>query len=128
MRLYGGELLPEDRYDDWAIHQREELKALQLALLLVLGGLRKDRGETDAAVNALRQVVGIDPAHEEAQARLMLLLAETGHRHLALRHYQELCEALRRELDAEPDRQTQSLHREIIEGRFSSATAAPRSI
>jgi DNA-binding SARP family transcriptional activator len=118
LRLYTGDLLPEDRYDDWADGHREALKALRLALLVDLSIVREQRGEDYAAIKALQDVVGSDPAHEEAQARLMLLLAKTGHRYLALRQYHELCTALRREVDAEPELHTQALYRRIAEGSF----------
>src|SRR5437879_4845847 len=34
LKVYTGELLPEDRYEDWAAGRRETLQALYLALLL----------------------------------------------------------------------------------------------
>src|SRR5205814_9278736 len=100
--LYGGDLLPEDRYEDWAAGRREELRALHLALLLELARLHQARGEAAAAIEALRQLVAGDQAREEAHVALMTLLARGGRRHQALRQYQRLREALRRELDAEP--------------------------
>jgi DNA-binding SARP family transcriptional activator len=37
--LYAGELLPGDRYEEWAEGRREELRQLYLALLVELAGL-----------------------------------------------------------------------------------------
>jgi hypothetical protein len=80
-------------------------------------------GDADAAIDALRKVVTLEPAHEEAHAGLMRLFAGSGQRHLALRQYRQLRDAMRRDLDAEPDTSTQALHREIL--RSTAPLAAP---
>lgn len=116
LSLYTGDLLPEDRYEDWAIRQREQLQEAHGALLLDLADIREQRGEIDAAIEVLRQVVAADPAHEQAQGGLMRLLTQAGYRQLALRQYQQLRDALRRELDAEPDAGIQKLHQQILNG------------
>jgi DNA-binding SARP family transcriptional activator len=43
--LYSGELLPEDRYEEWTAGRREELRQLYLALLVELAGLHEEREE-----------------------------------------------------------------------------------
>ena len=45
LSLYGGELLPENRYDDWAEARRDELAQLAAALEGELGGLPPDADE-----------------------------------------------------------------------------------
>jgi DNA-binding SARP family transcriptional activator len=119
--LYAGDLLPEDWYDEWAMRPREQLKSAQLRLLLDLAQVREERGEITEAIDVLEQIVAIDAAHEEAHATLMRLLAYSGQRQLALRKYQQLREALRSELDAEPDLGIQQLYRKIV----GSTTSAP---
>jgi DNA-binding SARP family transcriptional activator len=116
LSLYRGDLLPEDRYEDWAVRHREELRAVRFGLLMDLAAMRERRSEVHAAIAALRHVVRDDPAHEEAQGILIRLLAQTGQRYLALRQYQHLCDALQRELNAEPDPGIQALHRLIHSG------------
>ena len=39
--LYAGDLLPEDRYEEWTEGRRENLRQLYLALLIELGALRR---------------------------------------------------------------------------------------
>ena len=56
-RLYGGELLPEDRYEDWAEERREQLRLRHLDLLRLDG-----RWEA---------VVELDPSDELAHLALM---------------------------------------------------------
>jgi DNA-binding SARP family transcriptional activator len=42
---YEGDLLPEDRYEEWTAGRREELRQLYLALLVELAGLHEEREE-----------------------------------------------------------------------------------
>ncbi len=114
--LYGGELLPEDRYEPWAAGRREALSEAYLGLLLELSARLAARGDTAAAVEALEQVVVADPLHEAAHRALMRLFAADGRRQQALAQYHQLRTALRRELEAEPDPQTAELYRELLRG------------
>ncbi len=90
LRLYGGELLPDDRYDDWAEERREQLRLRQLDLLRLDG-----RWET---------VVERDPTDETAHLALMRQHAADGDRHTALRQFDRMDRALRRELGVSPGR------------------------
>jgi predicted ATPase/DNA-binding SARP family transcriptional activator len=110
---YTGDLLPEDRYEDWAAERRESLRQLYVGLLLELAQLHEARGESEPAIDALRRVIAGEPAHEEAHVALVRLYAERGQHHRALRQYQQLREALRRELDTEPDPASERLYQEI---------------
>ncbi|MGK5683008.1 AAA family ATPase [Actinoplanes sp. URMC 104] len=102
LALYTGDLLPENRFDAWAEPRRAELRAAVVPLLLERG----DRA-------ALHRVVELDPLHEEAYGRLMRLEAAQGRRHLALRWYDRLAEALRTELDVEPGDDLRRLRAEL---------------
>jgi predicted ATPase/DNA-binding SARP family transcriptional activator len=116
LEFYGGELLPEDRYEAWAVSRREAVSEAHLGLLLDLSSRLDQGGDTDAAIAALEQVVVIDPLHEGAQRALMRLFAAAGRRQHALAQYQRLREALRRDLEAEPDPQTARLYRALLRG------------
>src|SRR5215208_1067841 len=88
--LYAGELLPGDRYEQWAEGRREELRRLYLALLLELATLHEEGGELDAGIEALLKAVAEDPTLEEAHAGLMRLYALSERRTLALAQYERL--------------------------------------
>jgi DNA-binding SARP family transcriptional activator len=122
--LYGGDLLPGDRYADWAAGRREALREAFLGLLLELGRLYEQRGDLGAAIRMIERLVAIEPAHEEAHAALMHFYARVGQRRRALRQYQVMASALRRELDAEPDALSRELHRAILSGEFRSNDTA----
>ena len=119
LRLYTGDLVPEDQYEDWAIAYREWLSGLRVTLLVELAGVQEQAGDLSAAIETLQQAVASDPVHEEAQGLLMRLLVQAGRRHLALRHYQALRAALQRELEVEPDVSLQALYQDIRGGRLA---------
>src|SRR5918998_486897 len=102
VELYGGELLPEDRYEGWAEGRRGELRRTYLALLVELAGTYEERAEYDSAIEVLRKVVAKEPTSEEAHAGLMRLHAILGRKREALAQFVELEEILLRELGTEP--------------------------
>jgi DNA-binding SARP family transcriptional activator len=118
--LYAGDLLPEDRSEDWVVRRCEELRTLHSTLWMELAALQEQEGAIDAAVEALRHVVAHDPIHEEAHFRLMRLLVSAGQRHQALRQYKRLRDALRKDLDAEPDLAIQAFHARLLRGNASA--------
>jgi predicted ATPase/DNA-binding SARP family transcriptional activator len=113
---YTGQLLPEDRYEDWTNARREALREQHAALLLSLARLHRDRGEPAAAIDTLRSLLVHDELHEPARRELMQLLAGTGRRQEALAEYGSLRDALRRDLEADPDPETRRLYRRLLAG------------
>jgi predicted ATPase/DNA-binding SARP family transcriptional activator len=116
LELYGGELLPEDRYEGWAVGRRQALSEAHLGLLLELSARLDEDGDALAAIEVLERAVVIDPLHEEVHRALMRLFAAGGRRQQALEQYHQLREALRRDLEAEPDPQTGRLYRALLRG------------
>jgi DNA-binding SARP family transcriptional activator len=125
--LYGGELLPDDRYEDWAANRRESLRATYHALLFAVAKIYISRGAQEAAIAAYQRLLAADSAHEEAHQYLMRLYAESGQRHEALRQYERLQVALQRELEVLPSQESQRLYADIVAGRVAaeSLTLAP---
>ncbi|HJQ28248.1 MAG TPA: BTAD domain-containing putative transcriptional regulator, partial [Rubrobacter sp.] len=100
--LYSGDLLPRDRYEEWAEGRREELRRTYLALLFELATVFEEIGSLDRAVEVLQEIVSREPAHEEAHVGLMRVYARAGQRYRALRQYEHLKQTLRLELGTEP--------------------------
>ena len=118
LALYEGDLLTEDLYEDWTTTRRESLRALHYELLLKLAQLYERKQQYQQSIARLKELLDCDPANEEVHRALMRLYALTGHRHQALRQYQQCAATMRRELAAEPDRETIELHRQIESGRI----------
>jgi predicted ATPase/DNA-binding SARP family transcriptional activator len=121
LRLYTGELLPQDRYDDWASGRREDLQQTYLSLLIAQARLEQSGGQWQAAIGACQRVIALQPTHEEAHGLLMRLHALSGHRAQALQQYQQLASTLQAELAVEPDPSIHRLRDEIAAGRFPAA-------
>jgi DNA-binding SARP family transcriptional activator len=113
LHLYQGDLLPEDRYEEWAIAPRRDLHLDFLDGLTELVALLEARGDIAAAMEAARRLVAAEPTREESNRSLIRLYALAGRRGDALRQYETLVEVLDEELGAEPDPETQKLYEEI---------------
>ena len=121
VELYAGDLLPDDRYEEWAEERREALRFLYLSVLVEMARLHEERGDVGAAIKALQEVAATEPTHEGAQASLMRLYVLSGQRYQALRQYKWLVQTLGRELDAEPEAESRRLYVEILAGRTPTA-------
>lgn len=123
--FYAGELLPEDRYEEWVEGRRTRLRGTYLGLLVELAELHEERGETEQAVEALEKVVAEEPTREEAQVGLMRLYALTGRRVEALGQYERFQETLSREVTAEPGPAGRRLYGDITAKRFPALHSPP---
>jgi DNA-binding SARP family transcriptional activator len=118
LAAYGGELLPEDRYEGWCSERRSILVESHIRLLLGMAEALEGRGAYNDAADRLRDVIGQDPTREAVHRRLMRLYARMGTPDQAVRQFR-LCEdVLRRELDLAPQPETVSLYDEIVTGRL----------
>jgi len=116
LAMYAGELLPEDRYQEWTLARRETLADLHQALLLRLAGACTRRGDHLRAISSAREVVASDPACEEAHRLLMRLYAASGRPHQARRQYRACSDALRQVLGTQPGSETTTLYQRLLAG------------
>ncbi len=100
LAMYGGELLPEDRYEVWAEDRREQLRLRYLDLLRLDG-----RWEA---------VVELDATDEIAHLALMRQHAANGDRHAAVRQFERMDRALRGELGVAPGREALDLRDRLL--------------
>ena len=122
--LYSGELLPQDRYEEWTEERRAQLRGLYLSLLLEVAGFYEERKEFGEAIEALNSVVAEDPTHEQAHAGLIRVYALLGRRREALGQYERLRDTLSREFGVEPEAASVRLHEEIWAGTFPPAPSS----
>ncbi|MBW6472324.1 MAG: hypothetical protein K0B14_04295 [Anaerolineaceae bacterium] len=116
--LYSGDLLPDDGPSDLFYQRREQLRQLYVDLLLFFAHANLELNSFTPAIQALQQVVEIDPAHEEANFQLMRAFALNDQRQAALRQYQFLTDALRSELGVEPSPESTQLRDQIQKGEM----------
>jgi DNA-binding SARP family transcriptional activator len=118
-----GELLPDDRYEEWTVERREALARRYVALLSDLAALLECTGEFPRAAENLRRVLAADPTNEEAHTRLMRVFALMGQRQEALRQFHDLQTALK-EIDADPQPASVELHKVILAGDLAKLAGA----
>lgn len=122
--LYTDEVLPEDRYEEWAIERREQLAELHLQVLHRLAEVFEREGAYGEAITRLHEVLVHDPAREEAHRAVMRLHAFSGSRHQALRQYQVCRRVLLEELGVEPEAESEQLYQSLL-ARDSPSVRAP---
>ncbi|HUK08536.1 MAG TPA: BTAD domain-containing putative transcriptional regulator [Stellaceae bacterium] len=117
-KLYAGDLLEgidtvSEQFDTWLATERMRLRDRAVDVLERLAQTHMDTGEWEAALDAGRRLLALDPVREDGHRVLMRLYDRTGRRVLALRQYRILVETLRRELDAAPAPETERVYSEI---------------
>jgi pimeloyl-ACP methyl ester carboxylesterase/DNA-binding SARP family transcriptional activator len=107
IRLYQGDLLPHDPYEEWTFHHRQRLQLRYRDLL-------RQRGR-------YVELLAVDPVDEEAHVGLMRTLLASGDRSGVRRQYQVLSEMLERELGVSPSAEA----RAVVEAAVDAEDAPP---
>ncbi|HVD16357.1 MAG TPA: BTAD domain-containing putative transcriptional regulator [Actinomycetota bacterium] len=123
--LYRGDLLPEDRFEDWAEGPREALRERHLGMLVEYAEVLHGLGEHTQVVDIVGAVTTADPFHEGAYRMLMTALAASGRRYEALAAFDRLREALAEEYAADPEPATKRLYRDLLTNRDLRPAAPP---
>jgi DNA-binding SARP family transcriptional activator len=84
---YGGDLLEEDPYEDWAVGLREEAQATYIAVTRTLADAAVDGGDVDAATRYFLRILERDPYDEAAHLGLVGALLAAGRHGEARRRY-----------------------------------------
>ena len=105
--LYGGDLLPDDRYEAWTAEPR--------------GRLRRRYRDVLRAGALWDRLAEEDPTDEQAARQLMRAHLDSGQRREAIRRFERLREALRDQLGVGPDTETVALYEQVL-----AAEGAPK--
>jgi DNA-binding SARP family transcriptional activator/TolB-like protein len=122
-------------FEEWADRERQRLAKAYYVALEQLGRAAEAGGRLDKALGVWRTLAGAQPLSGRAALFYMNGLAASGDREAAIHHASAYAEAVRRELDAEPDpevvqlanqlRSTGGVARKSDPPRARVATAAP---
>jgi DNA-binding SARP family transcriptional activator len=112
--LCTGDLL-EGFYDDWALRQRERVRAMYLDSLSRLMCYHHSRGAYEESIAAAQNILACDPLREEIHRELMRLYLKTGQRALAVRQFKICRDVLADELGIPPMEETEALHYQIVQ-------------
>jgi DNA-binding SARP family transcriptional activator len=84
LALYRGELLPDDRYEDWASAPRERLASLAARLLDLVLGDAIEAGRSNEALHLLDRLIELEPYEERHYLTAAELHNRLGNRQRAL--------------------------------------------
>jgi len=126
--LYQGDFLDgfylnEERFDQWILGERDRLHRQMLRCSSQLIDIQARLGAIDDAVATAQRTLRIDPLQEPVHRALMRLYLQSGDIVNALQQYETCARVLKRELRIEPDAETKSLHREIVQLRSRGGNA-----
>ena len=110
---YTGPLLPQWKYEEWAMSLREELQAMYVDVLERIAVTFAAQGRLRPALVRYRRLLALEPACDEWHRALIGAYASAGERALALRQYAICCEVLARAHGGEPSAETQALYRRL---------------
>ncbi|MCB0062365.1 MAG: AAA family ATPase, partial [Caldilineaceae bacterium] len=103
-------------FEQWVVSERTRLRSGVLQLHHALAEFHADAGDLLQAMDYARRSLQLEPWREESHRQLMLFLAQSGQRSAALAQFELCCQALRTELDVEPDATTLALVARIRAG------------
>jgi len=115
--LYQGELLAEDRYDEWLFPLRQQLRDRYLHALDRLGRMHFDREDWPSCTTMCAKILAVDACNEGAHRLLMRCYGRLGQPQLAQRQYQACIQVLNRELGIPASVETTDLYRQIVRRR-----------
>jgi DNA-binding SARP family transcriptional activator len=124
--LYRGDLLA-GVFDDWALTERERLRARYVEAQVHLMAAHRACGDLQQSLDCGRRVLVIDPLCEHVHRELMALYRDSGQSAQAVRQY-ELCRhLLAGQLGVAPDTRTQALRSRLDAGDETRGGVAPSS-
>ena len=107
--LYKGDLLEEDRYEEWSAPEREVRRERHLHLLESLADLHARRRDFRRAIETAQSILTLDRLREPAYRRIMRYALARGDRQTALLAYQTCERLLREELGVSTQPETRVL-------------------
>jgi DNA-binding SARP family transcriptional activator len=99
VQVYTGDFLSDDPYAEWALAERERLRAIASNVLRVLADIR---GEGPAAASCLERLAEMEPFDTDVQRKLLASWVRDGRRSRAARHYETFKWRLLREFGEHP--------------------------
>ncbi|MHB8931993.1 MAG: BTAD domain-containing putative transcriptional regulator [Bellilinea sp.] len=113
-QLYEDDYLPELRYEDWVIPERERLRDLFLTAAGRLCQLQLDRGEWDEVIKLSNQTLARDNLWEPGYRYLMQAYAKKANLAQVQAIYNRGRDTLNQELGVEPSEETTTLLRQLV--------------
>lgn len=114
LELYKGDYLPDRRFEDWSIEERERLQVLFLRGAERLAKCYLERNAYEKAIHWCEKILLSDLCWEEAYRLLMLCHFKLNNRNQAIKCYQKCSTVLERELGVKPMQSTRDLYETML--------------
>src|SRR5258706_10230824 len=108
--------IENEEFESWRRAEATRHRDQSIDVLNRLMTQLSECGETERAVETGVRILGLEPLHEAAVRRLMRLYGESGRRGAAVKLYRTLADALKTELDAQPEAETRTVFAQIARG------------
>ena len=133
---YAGEFLDglgidSEEFESWRRTEVSRHRNQAIDVLTRLMTQLSECGETERAIATGERILQLEPLHEAALRRLMRLYGESGRRGAAMQLYRTFADALRTDLNAQPEAETRLVFAEISRGgekRTSGPTVADANL
>jgi DNA-binding SARP family transcriptional activator len=110
MSLYRGDLLEDEPYAEWAMPERDRLRAMATETLRTLGQLALVKSDHATAAKHLERLAEFEPFDSDVHKELLRVMIAAGRRSDALRRYSTFRARLAKEFKAEPGFALGDLH------------------
>jgi DNA-binding SARP family transcriptional activator len=110
MSLYRGDLLEDEPYAEWAMPERDRLRAMATETLRTLGQLALVKSDHATAAKHLERLAEFEPFDSDVHKELLRVMIAAGRRSDALRRYSTFRARLAKEFKTEPGFALGDLH------------------
>ena len=114
-RWYAGEYLADNPYEEWTQRHRAVLQDMYLSVLSQLSTFYSQASAWERAADCCREILAVDPYHEEAYRQLMRCQAAYGRIAEVQRTYWRCKDRLRRDLQLDPAAETVLLYQQLVQ-------------
>lgn len=118
IRIYRGEFLEDDLYDDWSTNPRAKMREAYIFALDRLSLHYLSTRQFDSAIRLCKNIIEKDGCREDIHRRLMKCYYHDGHREKAIKQFYSCEDLLQTELDVAPGHATLDLLSQIKSDTF----------
>ncbi len=112
--LEGFFITDSSAFEEWAQLTRQSFQRQMQSTLHRLAAYYLEKGAFEQALSYAQRQIELDSFQEAAHQQVMWILAKSGQRNEAIRHYDEYRELLKAELNVEPLETTQVMYQQLL--------------
>jgi TolB-like protein/DNA-binding SARP family transcriptional activator len=121
--LLDGLNIESEEFESWRRSEATRCRDQAVDVLNRLMAQLAASGESEHAIEAGLRILRLEPLHEATVRSLMRLYSESGRRVTAVELYRTHVDALRKELDIQPEAETRAVYTEITRGSEGQTVA-----